>query len=138
ARGMTRSVDPASAAPLAALGPRRFLEWTRGLELCFPNLDEGRLLAGAESPEAVGRELARWYGGVGLKLGAAGALWATAGGPPQRRAALPARVVDTTGAGDAFCAGFLSAWLRGRSPAAALEQGLRLAAVAVGRLGARP
>jgi sugar/nucleoside kinase (ribokinase family) len=45
-------------------------------------------------------------------------------------------VRDTTGAGDAFAAGFLAAW--GRGPEAALAAGTGLAAEAVARLGARP
>ena len=47
-------------------------------------------------------------------------------------------MLDTTGAGDAFCAGFLAAWLRGLPPTEALERGLLLAARAVARVGARP
>ena len=73
----------------------------------------------------------------GAKLGAAGALYAGA-----ERVSLPAapaaRVEDTTGAGDALCAGFLAAWLSGAAPAAALRRGVEVAARAVECLGARP
>jgi 2-dehydro-3-deoxygluconokinase len=41
----------------------------------------------------------------------------------------PVEVVEAVGAGDAFAAGFLAAELAGESPAAALEQGHRFAAV---------
>jgi sugar/nucleoside kinase (ribokinase family) len=49
-----------------------------------------------------------------------------------------ADVVDPTGAGDAFDAGVLVAWLTGSAPAVALEAGCAAGAAAVGRLGARP
>jgi sugar/nucleoside kinase (ribokinase family) len=47
-------------------------------------------------------------------------------------------VVDPTGAGDAFDAGLLMAWLDGATPPDALRSGCAAAASAVGRLGARP
>jgi len=47
-------------------------------------------------------------------------------------------VKDPTGAGDAFAAGLLTAWLSGSSPEAALTAGAELGAAAVGRIGGRP
>jgi ribokinase len=46
--------------------------------------------------------------------------------------------VDPTGAGDAFAAGFCSAWLRGAAPIEAAEQGVRAASESVQLAGARP
>ncbi|WP_327005663.1 PfkB family carbohydrate kinase [Dactylosporangium sp. NBC_01737] len=48
------------------------------------------------------------------------------------------RVVDPTGAGDAFAAGFLAAWLTDAAPADALGSGARLGALAVAKVGGRP
>ena len=52
--------------------------------------------------------------------------------------AAPARVVDTTGAGDAYAAGFLAAHAAGRSLAACGRLGSLAAAAAIGAYGARP
>jgi len=51
---------------------------------------------------------------------------------------IPATVVDTTGAGDAFCGSFLAAFLHGRPATEALRAGLEASAVTVATVGARP
>ena len=61
-----------------------------------------------------------------------------AGGESVRVAAAPADVVDTTGAGDAYAAGFLMAYAKGRSLRDAGELGAQAAALAIGQIGARP
>ena len=47
-------------------------------------------------------------------------------------------VADTTGAGDAFAAGFLPAWAEGATAMESLAAGNRVASYAVSRVGARP
>lgn len=68
-------------------------------------------------------------------LGPAGSR-AYAGSRLYRQAAIPVpAVVDTTGAGDAFAAGFLSRHCHGAPVAASLESGARLAATAIQQMG---
>ena len=136
--GCTISVDPASTGPLADYGVDRWLADTAAATLLLPNADEARLLTGCRDPEDAARALAARYPVVTVKLGADGALWAS-GEVLVHRPAHPTTVVDTTGAGDAFAAGLLSAWLSspGVDPAAALEAGLACAADVVRRPGAR-
>jgi len=136
--GMTVSVDPSSIPLLESIGPDRFLEWTRGADLFFPNLTEGKILTGEKDSDRILEKLLPYYPAVVLKLGPEGAVYADAGGNLIWEPAAPACVEDTTGAGDAFSAGFLAAWLDGESPEESLRRGIGLAARAVGRVGARP
>ena len=137
--GCTVSVDPASTGPLTGYGVDRWLADTAAATLLLPNADEARLLTGCADPAAAARALAGRHPVVVVSLGAEGALWA-AGEVLVHRPAHPTTVVDTTGAGDAFTAGVLSAWTAAGGqpdPASALEAGLARAAAVVARPGAR-
>ncbi|MEV4168712.1 sugar kinase [Nonomuraea sp. NPDC049709] len=138
--GMSISVDCASSAPLERTGAEPFLEWTDGAKLLFANVDQAKVLTGRDDAEAAAKVLAAWFPQVVIKMSAEGALWYGNGRPdPVRVAADPVdKIVDGTGAGDAFCAGFLPPWLEGKPPAEALASGSRLAAKAIMHLGARP
>ncbi len=136
-RGIGLSVDPASVAFLREFGVPGFLAWSRDASSIFPNLDEGRCLTGLSTPDDVADSLASRFPVVVLTLGPDGVLVA-AGRERVRLPAVPVTVVDTTGAGDAFCAGFLRAWTESADASVAARAGLELAASAVGRLGARP
>jgi sugar/nucleoside kinase (ribokinase family) len=77
-------------------------------------------------------------GTVVVKLGADGAVAATSRGAVVEASALPVTAVDATGAGDAFAAGFLTAWLNGDGLDEALDTGAAFGARAVTTMGARP
>ena len=137
AAGCGVSIDPSSAGFLARCGADAFLGWVAGADVLLPNLLEGRLLTGLEEPVDVATALAERFPAVALTLGADGALLAS-GGASRRVAAVPATVVDTTGAGDAFAAGFLSRWTSSPDGDAALSSGAAAAGRAISVLGARP
>lgn len=61
-----------------------------------------------------------------------------AGGARHLVAAQPTKVVDTTGAGDAYAAGFLAAWAKGLSLPEAGRWGSIAAAEVISHYGARP
>ena len=137
--GMTASVDAASAAPLERIGAEPFLELSSGAVLLFVNVAQAKVLTGRDDAEAAARVLTAWYPQVVVKMGAEGALFYANGRPPVRVPAPPVdRVTDGTGAGDAFIAGFIPAWLDKKPPGEALGSGCRLAAHALGLIGARP
>jgi sugar/nucleoside kinase (ribokinase family) len=138
--GMTISVDGASSAPLERAGAEPFLQMTNGATLLLVNAEQGRVLTGRSEPEQAARVLNAWYPHVVMKLAAQGALYYANGRPDPVRVPAPPieRIVDRTGAGDAFCAGFLPPWLDKKPPGEALTSGCRLAAMAMGLVGARP
>jgi sugar/nucleoside kinase (ribokinase family) len=131
AQGMTISVDPSSAAPLERFGPGRFLREAAHPDLLLPNRDEAAVLSGEADPAAAARALVAHAREVVVTLGAEGALWSDGRVVLHAAASGTEAALDTTGAGDAFAAGFLAAWLDGAPPGAALERGNALAARAL-------
>ena len=137
AAGVARSVDPGSAALLAAYGPERFRRLVAGVELLLPNQDEAALLTGESDPERAARALAADHSLVVVTLGPAGAL-ACAGDTVVTASAVPTEPVDVTGAGDAFAAGLLGALAGGLDLPDAMAAANALASRAVATVGARP
>jgi len=133
AAGVAVSVSPGSAGFIADYGVDRFRAALAGATIIFPSLDEGRLLTGLDEPLAVASALAADFEIVVLTLGAAGVLV-----NGELVAASRVVVTDPTGAGDAFCAGFLHEWVRSGSLHASATAGTRVAARAVGAIGGRP
>ena len=138
--GMSISVDGASAAPLGRVGAEPFLQLTNGATLLFVEPDQGRVLTGREDPSQAARVLNAWYPQVVMRLGGEGAMMYAGGRPDPVRVSAPPveRIIDATGAGDAFVAGFLPAWLDKKPPGEALASGCRLATKSLGLVGARP
>jgi sugar/nucleoside kinase (ribokinase family) len=107
AAGMTVSVDPSPLVRPDAIPP---------VDLLLPN-----------EREAEGLE-----GEMVVKLGARGARWGDLHVPAE-----PVEVVDTTGAGDAFAAGYVLAALGGAPAAAAAAAGIAAAGRTLRVTGAR-
>jgi len=108
--GATTSVDP-------NWDPEQ--EWDGGLLSllsqtdCFlPNSAEARAITGIDDVDVAAEALAERGATVAVKFGQGGGL-AIAGDEVVRSEAIPAAVVDSTGAGDGFDAGFLAARLAG-------------------------
>ena len=133
-RGWSIAVDAASAAPLAEFGAAAFFELIGTGVVLLANADEARVLSGRDDPAQAAAALATRVGSAVVKRGAGGVVW-SAGAAATAVPAPPAEVVDTTGAGDAFAAGFLTA---GGDSVESLRAGVALAARAVTQVGARP
>lgn len=116
--------------------PRRrcFTALVGALDWVFVNEREARHYAGTTSFASA---CARWRTlakKTVIKRGARGAL-AIADGRSLSATALPGKVVDTTGAGDAFNGGFLAALLAGRPVAECLAAGVRLGSLSTRAAG---
>jgi 2-dehydro-3-deoxygluconokinase len=103
----------------------------------LPSLDdERRLGSGEETAEMVRDHWLTWgCEEVAVKMGSAGVML-PGGTVAEPEAQLPA--LDTSGAGDAFDAGYLGARMRGLPPERATAHGQRLAGWTVMRQGAIP
>jgi sugar/nucleoside kinase (ribokinase family) len=131
------SVDPGSAGFIADFGVPEFLAGIAGASILFPSLEEGSLLTGLAAPEAIAAKLAETFDVVALTMGMDGVIIAF-GDTVDHVQASHAEVVDPTGAGDAFCAGFLAEWARTRDPIASAMTGVLVGARAVETTGGRP
>ncbi len=123
------ALDAVSVAKAARLPGR-----LDGVDLLFLNRDEaaglGPRFGGSDPAEAAAALVRAGAGSVVVTLGAEGALAATAGSV-TRVPAVPARVVDVTGAGDALVAATLAAVMGGASLPDAAALGCAAAAEVV-------
>ena len=119
-------------------------EWRENLRQTLPHLDyfvpslhEVReLFPDCSAPETIAARLIECgVKCVALKMGEAGSYALNRDGQSARAAALNVEVVDATGAGDAFAAGFLAATLRGLPLQICLQIGNASGARCVGAVG---
>ncbi|MBA3450159.1 MAG: hypothetical protein H0T18_02980 [Chloroflexia bacterium] len=88
------------------------------VDVFSPDRGEAIQLTDRETPKDAIETLLEWGAKiVALRMGAEGSRVVTAGGESYRIPAVPASVVDTTGAGDAYCGGFLVALANGEDVA---------------------
>lgn len=128
-RGVKVSWDPGRVQ--ATYGLERLKPIIELSDIIFPNEKEARLMTGSESyEEAAEKLLAAGARIVVIKLGGRGAYIATKEERFHVPAYLPGKVVDTTGAGDAFAAGMLVGLekydLRGAARYAAVVAGIKV------------
>jgi sugar/nucleoside kinase (ribokinase family) len=101
----------------------------------FPNEEQARALTGEQDAEAAARALLeRGVGNVAMTCGAEGSMLVSGDGV-TRVPAFEVQVVDTTGCGDAYVAGFLRGLSLGQEPAEAAVLGSAAAALVAQGLG---
>ncbi len=112
-KGMTTSLDtgwdPGGWSERDIKLVRRIL---KGVDIFFPNIKEGQAITGLNDKRAICDKLQEFgTKAVALKIGSKGSYIAT----PEKQISVPpfrVRVVDTTGAGDVFDAGFVYGHLK--------------------------
>ena len=109
-----------------------------GVDFFLPSEIEARLLYGSNAPELAAREFAQLGPKVVvIKMGGEGSLvYETAGDRLTHVPAYPAQVQDVTGAGDAYCGGFLAGYLITSDPVAAAQHGTVSASYVAEAVGA--
>jgi sugar/nucleoside kinase (ribokinase family) len=121
----------------------RFLEAFRGLvsdvvDILFGNEDELRLLYETDDADAAFAQAEKVCDLVVMTKGAEGSVVSSRGSRTHVDAEPVARVVDTTGAGDLFAAGFLFGLTHGHDLATSARLGSVAAAEVISHVGARP
>jgi sugar/nucleoside kinase (ribokinase family) len=133
ARDIAVSVDTSSSAVLEQVGPPVAIDIIRALRptIVLANELEAATLGTGLHPDNLGGAL------VVVKQGPLPAIVLQSGQPPHEVSAnVLANVTDTTGAGDAFAAGFLLAFAADADPIGAARHGHQVAAAAIQRASA--
>ncbi len=131
-KGLTTSFDPNSDPDEGRI--EKITEVLKQTDILFLNEKEAKALTSQWDAKAACRRLARFCPFVVVKLGSQGAI-AMRDGEFVEGAGFDVKVVDTTGAGDSFAAGFVHAFLDGRETAECLAIGNACGALSATRAG---
>lgn len=129
--------DPTTTGAMKIVSREEVLSWVALMDGILLNAEEALYLGDSTQIELAEENLREYTPLVVIKLGSRGAM-ALFNDQSVRVAAVTTNVVDTTGAGDSFAAGFIPMWLETRELEKALSAGTALAAKCVATVGARP
>jgi ribokinase len=131
-----------NASPIAGVDPASVANALDQTDVLVVNRHEAALIAGTPVPDrsaavAVADQLGARYGlaAVVITCGADGAVLARGGAVVEQRA-MPVRVVDTVGAGDAFLGALVAGWMQGQDDRQALRMAAAAGALAASGTGA--
>ena len=129
--------DPTTTGAMKIVSREEALSWVSLMDGILLNAEEALYLGDAKDVESAEKNLMAYTPLVVIKLGSRGAM-AVHNGVTAKVSAVTTSVVDTTGAGDSFAAGFIPKWLQTNDLGTALSAGTALAAKCVATIGARP
>lgn len=135
-KGMTVAMDMASFN-LVEANRDYLLGMVRDyIDILFANQEEARAFTGLDDPEEALRFMASMCQVAVVKVGSKGSL-AQQGSEVVKVGPIPAKVVDTTGAGDLWASGFLSGYVKGESLEKCVRRGAVVASNIIEVLGAK-
>ena len=138
ADGLPIYFDPASVGSMKDVADKELHKWFSLMDVLLLNEEESIYLTGSVDIERALDYLLDFSEVVVIKRGSAGAIAKTRGYDSISLPAVATNVVDTTGAGDSFAAGFIATFSKNRDLTAALQAGGELAAGCVAIVGGRP
>ena len=130
--------DPASVGAMKDVSDTEIHQWFSLMNVLFLNEEESIFLTGLVDIERALDYLLEYSEVVVIKRGSLGAIAKARGYDSISIPAVSATVVDTTGAGDSFAAGFIAAFASKRDLTSAMTAGTELAAQCVAIVGGRP
>lgn len=130
--------DPASVGGMKEVPIDEVKSWLPLMDVILLNEEEACYLSGSTDIEVSLEYLLQQCETVVIKRGSHGAIGKSRGGESVSVPAIPTTVVDTTGAGDSFAAGFISYFATKKDLTRALMAGAEVAAHCVAIVGARP
>ena len=138
ADGLPIYFDPASVGAMKDVADKELHNWFSMMDVLFVNEEESIYLTGSVDIERALNYLLDFSQVVVIKRGSAGAIAKARGFDSISLPAVAATVIDTTGAGDSFAAGFIASYSKNHDLTAALQAGGELAAGCVAIVGGRP
>ena len=136
-RGIPIIFDPATVGGMQGVPVAEILSWCALMDTVIMNEEEAIYLSGLSDLESALNFFVELTPRAIIKRGSAGAIGLERGGQIISVAAKTSAVVDTTGAGDAFAAGFIDAFTGRRDFSHAIERASAVAGHCVAIVGAR-
>ena len=136
-RGIPIIFDPATVGGMQGVPVEEILSWCALMDTVIMNAEEAIYLSGLSDLESALNFFVELTPRAIIKRGSAGAIGLERGGQIISVTATTSTVVDTTGAGDAFAAGFIDAFTGRRDFSYAIERASAVAGHCVAIVGAR-
>jgi len=130
--------DPASVGTMNHVGLASVKNILPRMDIVILNEEEAFYLTGRSDIQLALKELNELVPIVVIKRGSQGAIAIKRDLDSVEVSAKSANVIDTTGAGDAFAAGFIGSWIEKSDLLAAMGSAIDLATQCVAIIGARP